>query len=138
LHDLIKIIKHNILGEVIQIYSDHVVAQCFENTINLRINERVQGLNEALSMELAPGLLGNIFDGIGMIKLILLVFKEGKVLLKQGFLIDDVKDLDTVYGILRINYGIRNEDFYLIENIKKNLLHEIETLKLLHGAFKRK
>ena len=32
LHDLIKISKFNILGEVIQIYSDQVVAQCFENT----------------------------------------------------------------------------------------------------------
>jgi len=64
LHDLIKISKHNILGEVIQIYSDHVVAQCFENTTNLRINEKVVNLNEPLSMELAPGLLGKIFDGI--------------------------------------------------------------------------
>ncbi|KKL93630.1 hypothetical protein LCGC14_1872730, partial [marine sediment metagenome] len=64
LHDLIKISKHNILGEVIQIYSDYVVAQCFENTINLRIHDKVEGLNRALSMELAPGLLGNIFDGI--------------------------------------------------------------------------
>ena len=64
LHDLIKISKFNILGEVIQIYSDHVVAQLFENTTKLRINEKVVNLNEPLSMELAPGLLGNIFDGI--------------------------------------------------------------------------
>ena len=64
LHDLIKITKFNILGEVIQIYSDHIVAQCFENTTKLRINEKVVNLNEPLSMELAPGLLGNIFDGI--------------------------------------------------------------------------
>ncbi|MFX0083433.1 MAG: V-type ATP synthase subunit A [Candidatus Hodarchaeota archaeon] len=62
LHDLIKV--RNMLGEVIQIYSDHIVAQCFENTTNLRIDEEVINLNEPLSMELAPGLLGNIFDGI--------------------------------------------------------------------------
>ncbi|MEE9377824.1 MAG: V-type ATP synthase subunit A [Candidatus Lokiarchaeia archaeon] len=64
LHYLVKISKFNILGEVIQIYSDHVVAQCFENTTNLRINDKVVNLKEPLSMELAPGLLGNIFDGI--------------------------------------------------------------------------
>ncbi|MBY8990341.1 MAG: V-type ATP synthase subunit A [Candidatus Lokiarchaeota archaeon] len=64
LHDLIKVTKHNILGEVIQIYSDHVVAQCFENTMNLRINDEILNLDEPLSMELAPGLLGHIFDGI--------------------------------------------------------------------------
>jgi V/A-type H+-transporting ATPase subunit A len=63
-HDLVKVLKFNILGEVIQIYSDHVVCQCFEDTTNLRINEKVINLYEPLSMELAPGLLGNIFDGI--------------------------------------------------------------------------
>jgi len=64
IHDLINISKHNILGEVIQIYSDHVVCQCFEGTNNLRINEEVVNLKEPLSMELAPGLLRNFFDGI--------------------------------------------------------------------------
>jgi V/A-type H+-transporting ATPase subunit A len=64
LHELIKVSKYNLLGEVIQIYSDYIVAQCFENTTNLKINDEVISLNEPLSMELAPGLLGRIFDGI--------------------------------------------------------------------------
>ncbi|MFW9998685.1 MAG: V-type ATP synthase subunit A [Candidatus Hodarchaeota archaeon] len=64
LHDLIKITKYNILGEVIQIYSDHIVAQCFENTTNLKLYDDVISLNEPLSMELAPGLLSNVFDGL--------------------------------------------------------------------------
>jgi len=64
LYDLINIPKYNILGEIIQIFSDYVVAQCFENTINVKLNEVVVSLNEPLSMELAPGLLGNVFDGI--------------------------------------------------------------------------
>jgi V/A-type H+-transporting ATPase subunit A len=64
LHELIKVSKYNLLGEVIQIYSDYIVAQCFENTTNLRINDEIISLNEPLSMELAPGLLGRIFDGI--------------------------------------------------------------------------
>jgi V/A-type H+-transporting ATPase subunit A len=64
LHDLIKISDYKILGEVIQIYSDHIVAQCFEDTKNLRLNGGVISLNEPLSMELGPGLLSNVFDGI--------------------------------------------------------------------------
>ncbi|MFX1388849.1 MAG: V-type ATP synthase subunit A [Promethearchaeota archaeon] len=64
LHELIKVINYNLLGEVIQIYADHIVAQCFEDTSNLKINDEVISLNEPLSMELAPGLLGRIFDGI--------------------------------------------------------------------------
>ena len=64
LHELIRISKYDILGEVIQIYSDHVIAQCFENTIKVKLNDQVVGLAETLSMELAPGLLSNVFDGI--------------------------------------------------------------------------
>ena len=64
IHDLIRESEHNILGEVIQIYSNHVTAQCFENTDNLKLGENVVNLREPLSMELGPGLLGNVFDGI--------------------------------------------------------------------------
>jgi len=64
LHDLIKISSYNILGEIIQIYSDHVIAQCYENTSNLRLNEKVTNMKEPLSMELAPGLISSVFDGI--------------------------------------------------------------------------
>ncbi len=64
LHSLIKISDYDILGQVIQIYSDHVIVQCFENTIRVKLNDEVVGLNETLSMELAPGLLSNVFDGI--------------------------------------------------------------------------
>ena len=64
LNDLIKISEHNILGQCIQIYSDHIIAQCYENTHNLKLKEKVENLREPLSMELAPGLISNIFDGI--------------------------------------------------------------------------
>ncbi len=64
LHDLIKISNHNILSEVIQIYSDRVVTQCLESTMNLKLYEKVETLNEPLLMELGPGLLSKIFDGI--------------------------------------------------------------------------
>lgn len=64
LNDLIKISKHNVLCQVIQIYSDRIIAQSFENTNSIKLNEKVINLHEPLSMELAPGLLANVFDGI--------------------------------------------------------------------------
>jgi V/A-type H+-transporting ATPase subunit A len=64
LNDMVKISKYNILAEVIQIYSDHVIAQCFENTMKVKLYEEVENLNEPLSMELAPGLIAGVFDGI--------------------------------------------------------------------------
>ena len=64
LHDLINVSKYNILGEVIQIYSNHIVVQTFENTTNVKLYDRVVSLNEPFSMELGPGLLSNVFDGL--------------------------------------------------------------------------
>ncbi|MGV9200053.1 MAG: V-type ATP synthase subunit A [Promethearchaeia archaeon] len=64
LYDLVKIKRFNIIGEVLQIHPDRVVAQCFESTNKLKLNEKVINLKEPLSMELGPGLLGNVFDGI--------------------------------------------------------------------------
>ena len=64
LHDLVNIADYSILAEIIQIYSDHIVVQCYENTVKVKLNEEVIGLHEPLSMELAPGLISHVFDGI--------------------------------------------------------------------------
>ncbi|MFX1239464.1 MAG: V-type ATP synthase subunit A, partial [Promethearchaeota archaeon] len=64
LHNMIQVVELNIIGEIIQIYSDHFIAQCFENTNQLMLNNKVIDLKEPISMELGPGLLSNIFDGI--------------------------------------------------------------------------
>ncbi|MFW9942184.1 MAG: V-type ATP synthase subunit A [Candidatus Thorarchaeota archaeon] len=64
LHDLINITKYNILSEVIQIYPDYIVAQCYDDTHKLKLNDKVVNLQGPLSMELGPGLLANVFDGI--------------------------------------------------------------------------
>jgi V/A-type H+-transporting ATPase subunit A len=93
-------------------------------------------------------LIQNAFDEIdsftnatkllGMIKLILLIFKEGKELLKQGIMVDDIKGLNIINSILRMNRSIPNEEIHKLENLKNNLLSEIEALKLIRGVYKTK
>ncbi|MFX1594764.1 MAG: V-type ATP synthase subunit A, partial [Promethearchaeota archaeon] len=92
-------------------------------------------------------LIQNAFDDIdnytdfkkllGMIKIILLVYKEGNELLKQGFLIEDIKSLKAINNILRIKQTIPNKDFVKIEELKKKFLKEIASLKLTHEIFKK-
>jgi V/A-type H+-transporting ATPase subunit A len=75
---------------------------------------------------------------IGLVKLILLLFKEGKQLLKQGYLIEDIKDLGVVNDILRTCRSVPNNNFDQIEKLRKKMLHEIESLKLTYGVFRKK
>ncbi|MBY9020053.1 MAG: V-type ATP synthase subunit A [Candidatus Lokiarchaeota archaeon] len=80
LNDLIKISKHNFLCQVIQIYSNRIIAQSFENTDSIKLNEKVISLYEPLSMELGPGLLANVFDGIQRpLDLTFDFFQEGRL-----------------------------------------------------------
>jgi hypothetical protein len=72
-----------------------------------------------------------------MIKIILLLFKESKELLKQGLFMEDIKTLKSINDILRINRSIPNDNLEKIEEIKINLLKEIEFLKLTHGVNKK-
>ncbi|GAJ07448.1 unnamed protein product, partial [marine sediment metagenome] len=61
-----------------------------------------------------------------------------KELLKQGFLIEDIKSLLVINDILRINRTISNDDFDKIEGIKRKLLSDIESLKLTQGVLKKR
>ena len=53
-----------LLGEVIRLSHDEIVAQVYEDTGGLRPGHRVTGQHMPLSAPLGPGLLGNVLDGL--------------------------------------------------------------------------
>jgi V/A-type H+-transporting ATPase subunit A len=59
---------------------------------------------------------------LGIIKIMLLLFKEGKSLLKQGFKFEDNKEDEIMSEITRATHSIPNEEFTQIENLKNKIL----------------
>ena len=53
-----------LLGEVIRVSRERIVAQVYGDTTGLRPGDRIDGTGQALSVRLGPHLLGNIFDGL--------------------------------------------------------------------------
>ena len=53
-----------LIGEVIGRHGDSALAQLYEDTGGLRPGEVAEGLGWPLSVELGPGLLNAIFDGV--------------------------------------------------------------------------
>ena len=51
-------------SEVIRVRGNRAELQVYEDTKGLRIGEKVEFTDELLSVELGPGLLGQIFDGL--------------------------------------------------------------------------
>jgi len=56
--------NNRLLGEIISIQGDECKIQVYEETAGLEVGQNVELKSELLSVELGPGLLGNIFDGI--------------------------------------------------------------------------
>ncbi|MFW9877623.1 MAG: V-type ATP synthase subunit A, partial [Candidatus Thorarchaeota archaeon] len=66
---------------------------------------------------------------IGIIKIILLLFNEGKELLKQGYKFEDDAEDDILNDIIEATHTIPNEEFAQLEKLKDKILNK--TLKLL-------
>lgn len=58
---------------------------------------------------------------LGLIKIILLLYNEGKVRLKQDFKFDDSKENEILNSIMQITHAIPNEDFNQIIEYKDTL-----------------
>ena len=55
---------NRLLGEVIRLDGEDIVAQIYEDTTGLRPGDEIEATGQRLSIRLRPGLLGNIFDGL--------------------------------------------------------------------------
>ncbi len=63
-YEAIAVGPRRLLGEVIQLKGDELVAQVYEDTTGLEPGGSVEGSGRALSVNLGPGMLGGIFDGL--------------------------------------------------------------------------
>ena len=64
LNEAVYVGADSLLGEIIRIENNAIVAQAYEDTSGLRPGDVVRGNGKPLSVKLGPALLGNIFDGL--------------------------------------------------------------------------
>ncbi|MQY58103.1 MAG: V-type ATP synthase subunit A, partial [Clostridia bacterium] len=64
MYDVVRVGEERLIGEILEIRGNNASIQVYEETGGLKPGEPVQSTNQALSVELAPGLLGTIYDGI--------------------------------------------------------------------------
>lgn len=62
--DVVRVSRMNLIGEIIEMHGDEASIQVYEETSGLKPGEPVTSTGEPLSVELGPGLVGSIFDGI--------------------------------------------------------------------------
>lgn len=62
--DVVRVSKHRLIGEIIEMHGDKASIQVYEETSGLGPGEPVESTGAPLSVELGPGLIRSIYDGI--------------------------------------------------------------------------
>jgi V/A-type H+/Na+-transporting ATPase subunit A len=64
MYDVVKVGEEALRGEIIRLEGNDAVIQVYEDTTGLTIGEKVENTEKPLSVELGPGLLASIYDGV--------------------------------------------------------------------------
>lgn len=64
MYELVRIGAQELIGEIIRLEGDTATIQCYEETSGLQVGDPVIRTKQPLSVELGPGVMSNIFDGI--------------------------------------------------------------------------
>eukprot|EP00879_Flechtneria_rotunda_P001565 GHRR01001724.1.p1 GENE.GHRR01001724.1~~GHRR01001724.1.p1 ORF type:complete len:616 (+),score=222.24 GHRR01001724.1:185-2032(+) len=64
MYELVRVGADALIGEIIRLEGDTATIQVYEETAGLTVGDVVNKTKKPLSVQLGPGILGNIFDGI--------------------------------------------------------------------------
>jgi len=64
MYDIVRVGDEGLLGEIIRLEGDTAFVQVYEDTSGLYVGEPVESTGNPLTVELGPGLLTGVFDGI--------------------------------------------------------------------------
>ena len=62
--DVVRVGAKNLIGEIIEMHGDRASIQVYEETAGIGRGDKVVSTGAPLSVELGPGLISNIYDGI--------------------------------------------------------------------------
>jgi V/A-type H+-transporting ATPase subunit A len=65
LNELVRVGERRLLGEVIRLAGDRATLQVYEDTTGLEVGAPLQLSGQTVTVELGPGLLGSVLDGLG-------------------------------------------------------------------------
>lgn len=64
MYEMVKVGNDKLIGEIIELEGDTATIQVYEETAGMKPGEPIESTGGPLSVELGPGILGSIFDGI--------------------------------------------------------------------------
>ncbi|HEV2166540.1 MAG TPA: V-type ATP synthase subunit A, partial [Thermoplasmata archaeon] len=62
--DVVRVGELGLVGEIIRLVGETATVQVYEDTTGVRPGDKIENTGQALSVELGPGLLKSIYDGV--------------------------------------------------------------------------
>jgi len=94
--ELVRVGEENLIGELIKLEADSAVIQVYEDTTGIAPFDTVYGANMQLSVELGPGMIGTIYDGIQ--RPLEVIRETSDIFIKRGITIPSAKQGEQVSG----------------------------------------
>ena len=152
MYDVVRVSQLGLIGEIIELRGDKASIQVYEETSMLGPGEEVESTGAPLSVELAPGLMESIFDGIQRplpdlirnsgdrihrgIKVSALdhekkwafmpVAKQGDFV-QQGDVLGCVKENEVIEHRIMVPYGVKGS----LKSIRTGLFNIDETIAVI-------
>ncbi len=93
--DVVRVSDERLIGEIIEMHGDEASVQVYEETSGLKPGQPVESIGSPMSVELGPGLIKSIYDGIQR-PLAKILEATGTNLLPRGVEVDSL-DRDAVW-----------------------------------------
>jgi len=85
MYELVRVGRESLIGELIKLETDSAVIQVYEDTTGIAPFDPVYGAGMQLSVELGPGMIGTIYDGIQ--RPLEVIRKTSDIYIKRGITI---------------------------------------------------
>lgn len=137
LYELVRVGDRGLLGEVVRVSGERSTIQVYEETSGLRVGEPVVRSGAALTVELGPGLLGNVLDGVG--RPLHQVARDTGDFVSPG---TDASTLDPSVSwdfdpALQVGAAVAGGDVLGTVNERPGFVHRIMVPPLIHGVIRR-
>lgn len=125
MREMVLVGENKLIAEIIALNDTVGTVQVYEETEGIELNEKIYGLGTPLSLKLGPGLIGNIFDGIGRPLIKINEMSENFMPLGIGLL---AIDSDRKWPVeMRAKVGDKVQNGSIVATVKESelILHKI-------------
>mmetsp|Transcript_3476 Transcript_3476/g.5114 ORF Transcript_3476/g.5114 Transcript_3476/m.5114 type:complete len:610 (+) Transcript_3476:15-1844(+) len=135
MYELVRVGKQELVGEIIRLEGKTATIQVYEETGGLTIDDKVVRSGKLLSVQLGPGIMGQIFDGIQR-PLDVIARQSGEIFIPRGVNVSPL-NLEKKYHFVPKNFKVGDQitggDIYGEVHINPIVEHQIMLPPLAMG-----